>query len=158
MHQICYGFYWTIKKWWKLCQKTDFLGHFVSFFMYALFHPMNYTPGFCQMKDLFNIYIYISVISFISIGYAVVKLKIFKVSWLIQHLWNGPFLGIFWLLFPQILFDLAEILNRVSPIRQTHCLKNPSKLWNWAQMESTASLRFWSILGPNLLPENEKYC
>ena len=68
MHQICYGFYWSIKNgqnW---------------FFVYTLFwcNPMNYTPRFCQMKDLLKIYI--SVVSFISIAYVFVKLKIFKVS------------------------------------------------------------------------------
>ena len=36
MHQICNCFYWTIKKWSKLSQKTGFLAHFQRFF--------NYTP------------------------------------------------------------------------------------------------------------------
>ena len=36
--------------------------------------------------------------------------------------------GILGPLLPKILFDLAEILTRGSlPIRQTQCLKNPSK-------------------------------
>ena len=36
--------------------------------------------------------------------------------------------GILGPLLPKILFDLAEILTRASlPIRQTQCLKNPSK-------------------------------
>ena len=83
------------------------------------------------------------MVSSIIIAYVVVKL----IFLLIQHPWNGLFLGFFWLLFPQKLFDLAEILTRGSPIMQTHCLKNPSKFWKLAQMERTKSLRFWSIFG-----------
>ena len=40
-------FYWSIKKWSKCGQITDLLAHFVVFFVYALLHPMNYTPRFC---------------------------------------------------------------------------------------------------------------
>ena len=34
----------------------------------------------------------------------------------------------------------------------------PSKFWILAQIERTQSLQFLSILGPNLLPKNQKYC
>ena len=37
-------------------QKTDFLAHFESLFVYGLLHPMSYTPRFRQMKDLIKIY------------------------------------------------------------------------------------------------------
>ena len=60
MHQIAYGFYWSIKKWPKLVQKSFWL-ILVCFFVYALPHLMSYTPRFCQMKDLINIYIYIYI-------------------------------------------------------------------------------------------------
>ena len=33
MHQICYGFYWSIKKWLKWGQKSYFLAHFERFFL-----------------------------------------------------------------------------------------------------------------------------
>ena len=59
-------------------KKLILLACFMSFFGYALLHIMNYRPRFCQMKDLFKIYI--SVVSFISIAYGFVKLKVFKVS------------------------------------------------------------------------------
>ena len=63
MHQICYGFYWSIKKWSKLGQKTEFLTHFEFFSSYPYeLHP----KVFCQMKELFKILkIYISMVSFI---------------------------------------------------------------------------------------------
>ena len=65
----------------------------------------------------------------------------------------------FWALLTQILVDLADILIRGSlPIRQTQCLKNPSKVRILGQMECSQILQFWSILGPNLLLENQKYC
>ena len=77
---------------------------------------------------------------------------------LTHHPWNGPLWDFFLPIFPQLLLDLAKILTIGSPIRYTHCLKNPSKYWNLAQMERTESLQFWSILGPNLLLGNQKYC
>ena len=62
-------------------KKLILLARFMSFFGYALLHIMNYRPRFCQMKDLIIlIKIYISVVSFISIAYGFVKLKVFKVS------------------------------------------------------------------------------
>ena len=42
-------------------------------------------------------------------AFQIVKLKYFC---LIQHPWNGPFLGVFGPLLPQLLFSLAEILTR----------------------------------------------
>ena len=44
------------------------------------------------------------------------------------------------------------------PIRQTQWLEIPSKVWILIQMERIQSLQFWFILGPSLLPENQKYC
>ena len=49
---------------------------------------------------------------------------------------------------PLIFFDLAEILTRGSPIRQTHCLKNSSKFWKLAEMEHTEIYVFCWFLGP----------
>ena len=107
------------------------------------------------MKDLLrNIY----AVSFIIIAYVVAKLKFFKVSCIDSASMKWRLFGFFWLLFPQILLDLAEILSRSSPIRQMHCFKNPSKFWNLAQIERTESLQVLSILRPNFLPENQKYC
>ena len=68
-------FYGRIKKWLKLGQKTDNLAHFESFFVDALLHPIHYAPRFCQLKDLIKI---IFVISFSSIAFVVVKLKVSK--------------------------------------------------------------------------------
>ena len=128
-----------------------FVSFWKVFFVYALW----ITPqDFVKWKTLL---IHIFVVSSISIAYVVGKLKIFKVSCIDSAFMNWPLFGIFWLLFPQLLFNLDEILLRGSPIRQTHCLKNPSKFWNLAQIERTESLWFWSILGPSLLLENQKY-
>ena len=52
--------------------KNDFFAHFGTFFVYALIHPMR----FCQLKNLVKMQLY--VVSFISIAYVVVKLKVFK--------------------------------------------------------------------------------
>ena len=99
------------------------------------------------------------MVSFISIAFVFVKLKIFKFFRIDSTAMEWSLFGWFWALLPQILFDLAEILNRDSaPIRVTQCLKSSSKFSILAQMECTQSLQFWSILGSNLLLENQKYC
>ena len=94
------------------------------------------------------------VVSFISIAYVVVKLKIFKVSCIDSASIKWPFFGFFDPYSP--MFDLAEILTTGKPIRQTHCLKNLSKFWNLFQMESlrggggrgARSTPVWGIKAP----------
>ena len=125
-----------------------FVSFWKVFFVYALW----ITPqDFVKWKTLL---IHIFVVSSISIAYVVGKLKIF-LYWFSIHAMAS--FWVFWLLFPQLLFNSDEVLIRGSPIRKTHCLKNPSKFWNLAQIERTESLWFWSILGPSLLLENQKY-
>ena len=127
----------------------------MSFFVYALLHtPYEFTrQDFAKWNALLR---YIPVVSFINMAFLVVKLKIFSIFH-IEMKW--PLFGGFGLLLSQILFNLTEILTRGSlPIRQTQRLKNPSNFWILAQMERTQNLQFWSILGPNLPPENQKHC
>ena len=51
-----------------------------------------------------------------------------KDFWIDSASMKWPFLGFFGPLLSQILLNLAGILTRgKSPIRQTQCLKNPSK-------------------------------
>ena len=156
MHQICYSFYWSIKKWSRLCQKADFLAQLGSFFVYALLHPMINAPKFRQMKGLIKIYTFGKFHQHSICGCEGKNFQSFSYWFSIHEM--TPF-GVFWPLLLQKLFVLVEILTRGSlPIRQTQCLKNPSKFWILAQMERTQSLPFWSISGPNLPLENQKYC
>ena len=139
----------------KIGPKSWFFVHFESFFVYALLHPMSYAPRFCQMKDLIKIYICGKFHQYSICGCEVKNFQSFSYWFSIYEM--VPSWG-FWALLPQILFNLAEILTRgILPIRQTQCLKNPSKFWILAQMECTQSLQFWSILGLNLPSENQKY-
>ena len=87
----------SIKKWSKLGQKSYFLAHFKSFFVYALLHPMSYDPRFCQMKYVIKIYLIF------------VKLKIFKVFGTDSASMKWLLFGFFGPLHPKILFNLAEI-------------------------------------------------
>ena len=107
---------------------------------------MNHTPRFWQMKDLTNIYICGKFHQYSIWGCDIKNFQSFLYWFSIHEM--APFWD-FWLLFPRLLFNLDEILTRGSSIRQTHCLKNPSKFWKLAQMEPTESLWFWSILKPN---------
>ena len=52
--RFSYGFYLSIKKCSKLCQKS--LTYFASFFVDALLQLTSYTLRFCQMKDFIKIY------------------------------------------------------------------------------------------------------
>ena len=106
-----------------------------------------------------NILRYISVISFISIAFAVLKLKTFRVFRIDSASIKGSLFKGFWVLLSQILFNFAEILTRGSlPIRQTQCLKKLSKIWILIQMGRTQNLQFWSSLGARLMLENQYYC
>ena len=73
----------------KLGQKSYFLAHFKSFFVYALLHPMTYAPRFCQMKYLIKIYLIF------------VKLKNFKVFCTDSTSMKWLLFGFFWALTPQ---------------------------------------------------------
>ena len=125
IHRICCSTYWSIKKW-------SFFSLFREFFYLCLFTPYELhtkiLPNERTYEDTHththkHIYIYIYIFfSYIYFNY-LVRL-------------------------PLIFFDLAEILTRGSPIRQTHCLKNSSKFWKLAEMEHTEIYGFCWFLGP----------
>ena len=76
-----------------------------------------------------------------------------------QHPWNGLFCGASRPFLLQIWLKFAEILIRgTSLIRQIQLPNNLSKLSVSAETRHTQSWWFWSILRPNLPPENPKYC
>ena len=73
--------------------------------------------------------------SFISVAFVVVKVKIFKAFCTDSASIKWPLFWGFEPLLSQILFHLAEILTRFSlPIRQIQCFKNLSKLYILAQI------------------------
>ena len=55
MHEICYGFYLSIKKWFKLGQKTDFFTSLWGVFCVCSITPYELCPRFCELKDLIQI-------------------------------------------------------------------------------------------------------
>ena len=81
-----YGFYWSIKKEMIKIGLKNFLVHFVRFFIYVLLHLMSYHPR------------YISLVSFISIAFVVVKLKYFKVFYIDSASMKWAIFGFFWAL------------------------------------------------------------
>ena len=103
----------------KILQKNCSFVWFFGVFVYAFLHPMNYTTRFSQMKDLLG---YIFMVSSTSIAYVVLKLNIFKVSCIDSASIKWPLFGIFWLLIPQLLFDLdeIEIWNFFKNLRQSN--------------------------------------
>ena len=110
---------------------------FCSFWKFFLFMP-SYTlwvmaQDFAKWKTLLR---YISVVSFISIAFVVVKLKVFKVFRIDSAFMKRPLFGDFGPVLPQILVNLAKILTRCSfSMKKTQRLKNPSKFWILTQME-----------------------
>ena len=157
MHQICYGFYWNIKKWSKLGQKIDFWLILWVLILFMLPYILWVIPqDFAKWKTLLR---YISMVSFISIAFVVEKLRIFKVFHIDSAFMKWFLLGFFWTLTPANIVQFCwNFDQRYSPIRKTQWLKNHSKFWILIQMERTHDLQFWSIWGPNLPPENQKYC
>ena len=64
------------------------------------------------------------MVSFISIAFVVVKLKIFKLFRIDSAFMKWPLLGGFGPLLRQILFNVAEILTRCDvPIRKAQCFE-----------------------------------
>ena len=147
----------SIKKWSHLVKKIDFFAHFVSFcFIYALFYPMIFAPRFYQMKCVIKIYVYGKFHQHSICGWEVENFQHFS-YWLSRHE-MAPF-GFVWTLTPQNIVQSCWNFDQwYSQIRQTQCLKNPSKFSILAQMECTHDLQFSPIWGSILPPENQKYC
>ena len=103
--------------WLKLGQKIDFLAHFERVFVYAPWHPMSYAQDFAKWKTVLrNIF----VVSFISIAYVVVKLKIFKVFCIDSASMKWPLFGFFWVLTSSnIVRSCWNFDQSLSPIRKT---------------------------------------
>ena len=89
-------------------------------FVYSPLTPYELHPNILANEEL--------NCTFISIAFLFANLEIFKVFRSDSGAIKWSLLGGFWPLLSQILFDLAETLHRGSLlIRQTKCLKNPSK-------------------------------
>ena len=72
------GFFWSIDKWLKLSQKIDFFWLILIIFLFKPSYTLWVTSqGFAKWKTSLR---YKSVVSFISIAYVVVELKIFVKS------------------------------------------------------------------------------
>ena len=112
-------YYKMVKIWPK-----NSLVHFVRFFVYALLHLMCYVPRFWQMKDLIKIYVWGKFHQYSFCGCEVKKFFV-----LIQHSWNGPFLGFWESLLPKFCSILLKFWQKVVSNKATQCSKNPSKFW-----------------------------
>ena len=88
MHQICYDFYWSIRKWSKLGQQKLILGVILKVFLLM-------SQDLATWKSLLS---YIFVASFIIIAYVVVKLKNFKVFHINPASTKWPLFDGFWAL------------------------------------------------------------
>ena len=142
MYQIGYSFYWSIKRWSKLGPKYFWLILRVFLFMPSC------TLWVISPKVLPNERAgEISVASSISIEFLVMKLKIFTV-FCIDSTCNEmvPF-WFFWALAPpDIVQSCWNFDQRYSLIRQTECLKNPSKfriLASWKAPKVYIFVPFW---------------
>ena len=97
---------------------------------------------------------YIIVISFIDIGFVVVKLKISEVLRTNSASTNSLFWG-FWALIPPIYSNIAKILNRDST------LVNKNTVWKlfgrirlFTEKGQTQSWHFWSNFDPSFPPKD----
>ena len=81
IHQICHGYYCSLKKWSKLSPKI-----LRGFFVYALLHP--YTPSFKQMKGFIKIRNRCQFHQYSACGFQVINFQKNFLYW-----FNSPFLG-----------------------------------------------------------------
>ena len=77
VNDICYSFNWTIKKWWKFSEKTDFGAHFERFLVYALLRSMSYASIPFEMKGLIEIHNRVKFHHYTISGYQVVNFQRF---------------------------------------------------------------------------------
>ena len=77
---------------------------------------------------------------------------------LIQHPWNGPFLGFFGPYSPKYCLILLKLLPEVVSNKKNSVWKILQNLELLLKWNAVKSLQFRSILGPNLPLENQKYC
>ena len=91
-----------------------------------LFYTLWRIPKFSQTKGIMNIQTI--VVSFISVAFVVVKLKIFKVLDTNLAPMMCPFPGLFRPLHPQIWYDFAEIFTRDGTLADKNSLSNLSKI------------------------------
>ena len=129
-------------KWSKLRRKLYFL-LILWVFLLKPSYTLWITPqDFAKWKTLLR---YISVVSFISVAYVVVKLKISKILVLIENPWNSPFLGFLALIPPNIVpscwnFDQREF-NKTNTLlgKSFKLLKFGSNKTHW---KSTVLVHF----------------
>ena len=154
MHQIGYGFYWSIKKWSKLGPKSFWLILRV-FFVYALLHLMSYKPhDFSKWKSCGNICGKFH--QYRIFGYEVKNFQGFLYWFKMQ--WNGPFLVLLGPCSLRYCSILLKFWPEVVSNKTNRVFEKPFKILNFSLMEGTQSLHFCSILGPNVPLENQKYC
>ena len=112
----------------KIGPKTFWLILWV--FLFMLSYSLWVTPkDFAKWKILLK---YIPVVSVISIAFVVVKLSIFKVFCINSASMKWLLLGA--LAPPNIVQPCWNFDQRLSPVRQTQCLKNPSIFWILAKI------------------------
>ena len=99
------------------------------------------------------------VVSFISITFVAVKLRIFKVCWTNSASMKWSFLGRVWALNPPIWLSLAEIFTggRLHEDKKSFW-RIFQTFWILTEAGRTQILQFWSIFRPNVTPEKPKYC
>ena len=112
----------------KIWPKKLFFVSFCEFFCLCPLTPYELHPRFCQMKDFIKIYIFGKFHQCSISGCEIKNFQSFLYWFRIHEI--APF-WVFWLLFPHLLFNPDEILTRGNSIKQTHCLKNPSKFWKF---------------------------
>ena len=101
----------------------------------------------------------IIVVSFISVAFVLSSYKSSNVFVAKQHPWNGPFCGVSAPSLLQIWLELANISTRgTSFIRQRQSLNNLFKIKCLSRNGTYPKLMVLVHFGPNLPPENPKYC
>ena len=129
MHHMCDGFKCILENSWHLNRETDFLTHFKMFFLYAFLCPMSYVPTFCQIKDLLKTLNRLIGVSFISIAFIAVKLKMFIILYPNSASMKWPCFEEF---LPELIFKLRKTVfeqSSNSPWRRLTTKKKNFSIW-----------------------------
>ena len=152
MHQICHGFYCSIKKWLKLSQKTEFW----KFFIYTLLRPKSTPPKLCQVKDPIMILIRGRFYQYSICGCKVKNFQSFSYWFSIHEM--GPFWWFLCPYSPKYCLILVTFWPEVVSNKKNTLFESYFRILHFSSNGTYPKSTFWAILGPSLPLENPKSC
>ena len=161
MHQACDIFYFIVKKYLKLSQKTNYLAHFERFSNCAPLYLLSYAPIFCQIKGHMVIHNRGKFHQHSICGSQVINFQMF--SWQCSIHEMAPFWGFLGPFSPkygsnQLKFEVEVVYHKTKTVYE-QCFKIKClSTTNGMYPKFTVLVHFWAQFTPGkqkILPKNK---